>query len=118
VVRSKTANLIRRNARRTFHDLAPFIEQIADPSSHGSNPAVEVERQWEAAMVMIAMEELRRQVTEINYRVLEMRLVQGRTEAETAAVLNLTPEQVRYRKHRTQRKLQLLLAAYTGKRFE
>jgi len=118
VVRSKTANVIRRNTRRTFHNLDSFIEDVADLSSNEPDPAEVVDWQWEATMVMTAMEELRSQIPEINYRVLEMRIVEGRTEAETAAALDLTPEQVRYRKHRTLRKLQSLLAVYTGKRFE
>ena len=51
---------------------------------------------------------------ETRFRVLEMRLLEGRSEAETGAALNMTPEQVRCRKYRAQQKLQSLLAVYTG----
>lgn len=118
VVRSKTTNVIRRNNRRTIHNLDAFIEEVTDLASVEPEPAEATEWQWEATMVMTAMEELRRRVPEINYRVLEMRIVEGRSEADTATALGLTPEQVRYRKHRTKRKLESMLDTYTGKRFE
>jgi DNA-directed RNA polymerase specialized sigma24 family protein len=60
------------------------------------------------------MEELRDFVSEKTYRVLLLRLIEGRSEAETAAELDLTPEQVRYRKYRGQRKLRKILAVYSG----
>jgi len=117
VVRSKTTDVIRRNIRRSTHNLDVFIEKGAEPASDEPDPASVIEDRWNATMLRTAMEELKRQVPEVNYRVLEMRVFQERSEAETAAALDLTAEQVRYRKHRTQRKLQSLLAVYTGRQF-
>jgi RNA polymerase sigma-70 factor (ECF subfamily) len=117
VVRSKTTDVIRGNIRRSSHDLDALIEKGVEPESDEPDPAQVTEQQWDAAMVNTAMDELRRQAPEVNCRVLEMRVMEGRSEAETAAALGLTPEQVRYRKHRTQRKLQALLAVYTGRHF-
>ncbi len=117
VVRSKTTNVIRRNTRRTIHNLDTFIENVADLASTEPEPGEATEWQWDATMVMTAIEELRRHVSDVNYRVLEMRIVEGRSEAETATALGLTPEQVRYRKHRTKRKLESMLDTYTGRRF-
>ncbi len=117
VVRSKTTDVIRRNIRRSSHNLDRFIEKGAEPVSDEPDPAKVLEQQWDATMLKTAVEELKRQVSEVNYRVLDMRVMQGCSEAETAAALDLTPEQVRYRKHRTQRKLKSLLAVYTGTQF-
>lgn len=117
VVRSKTTDVIRRNNRRTIHNLDTFIDQVADLASTEPEPAGATEWRWDATMVMTAIEELRNHVSEINFRVLQMRVVEGRSEAETATALGLTREQVRYRKHRTKRKLESLLDTFTGKRF-
>jgi len=117
VVRSKTTDVIRRNVRRPSQNLEACIEKGDEPTSDEPDPAAALERQWEATMVRTAMDELRQQVSETNYRVLEMRTIEGCSEAETAAALDLTSEQVRYRKHRTQRKLQALLAVYRGEQF-
>jgi len=117
VVRSKTTDVIRRNVRRPSQNLEACIEKGDEPTSGEPDPAAALERQWEATMVRTAMDELRQQVSETNYRVLEMRTIEGCSEAETAAALDLTSEQVRYRKHRTQRKLQALLAVYRGEQF-
>ncbi len=117
VVRSKTTDVIRRNIRRASQNLDACIEKGGEPSSDEPDPATAMEQQWDATMVRTAMEELRRQVSETNYRLFQMRTIEGCSEAETAAALNLTPEQVRYRKHRTQRKLKALLAVYKGEQF-
>lgn len=117
VVRSKATDVIRRNIRRSSHNLDRFIEKGNEPASDEPDPAQVMEQQWDASMLKTAMEELKRQVPEVNYRVLEMRVFENRSEADTATTLDLTPEQVRYRKHRTQRKLQSLLAVYTGREF-
>lgn len=117
VVRNKTSDLIRRNIRTASQNLNAFIEKGIEPRGDAPDPAAMMEQQWDITMVKTAMQELQHMVPEINYRVLEMRTIEECSEAETAAALNLTPEQVRYRKHRTQRKLKTLLAVYTGKQF-
>ena len=65
-------------------------------------------------MLRAAMDELRQQVPAENYRLLEMRFLEGRSEAETGAALGLTAEQVRHRKYRLMQRLQTLLKVYTG----
>lgn len=117
VVRSKTTDVIRGNIRQASQNLDACIAQGDEPSSDEPDPATAMEQQWDTTMVRTAMDELRQQVSETNYRVFEMRTIEGCSEAETAAALNLTPEQVRYRKHRTQRKLKALLAVYRGESF-
>lgn len=117
VVRSKTTDVIRRNARRASQNLDACIEKGDEPSSDEPDPAAAMEQQWDATMLRSAMGELRQQISEINFRVFEMRTIEGCSEAETAAALDLTREQVRYRKHRAQRKPKALLAVYRGEHF-
>lgn len=117
VVHSKTADILRRQRRRAAESLDAAIDQGREPSAREPDPATIMDEQWQQAMLRTAVEELRGQVSERNYRVLQMRVFEDRSEADTAAELGLTPEQVRYRKHRMQQKLQAILAVYTGQDF-
>jgi DNA-directed RNA polymerase specialized sigma24 family protein len=60
---------------------------------------------------------LGRQVSQRSYRVLHMRYIDGRTVADIAAVLELTPGQVRSRLHRMKQKFQLLFDLYANTDF-
>jgi DNA-directed RNA polymerase specialized sigma24 family protein len=82
--------------------------------SREPDPAAAFEEKWNAALIETAVEELRTLVSPVTYNALRLRLIEGRSEAETAAALNLTPEQVRYRKHRAQQKLRAILAVFAG----
>jgi DNA-directed RNA polymerase specialized sigma24 family protein len=64
-----------------------------------------------------SLEELRQQISDVNYRILRMRLLEDRDVAQVAAVVELSPEQVRYRYHRVLRKLKTYLAVFTGQPF-
>ncbi len=68
-------------------------------------------------MLQTAIDELRTEVSELNYRVLQMRLLEAREVAEVAAELNLSLEQVSKRQHRTLKKLRARMAVYTGEHF-
>jgi len=83
----------------------------------GADPAELYERQWEDAMLQTVMDELRREVSQRSYRVLRMRLLEGRSVAEVAVALKLSPAGVRCRQHRMLRKLRARMAVYTGKHF-
>jgi RNA polymerase sigma-70 factor, ECF subfamily len=117
VVRSRTADYLRRNLRRPAEPLDAALARGAEPVSLEPDPAATFDREWQQALLRTALEELRRHVSERSYRTLEMRLFEGRSEAETAEALGLTIEQVRYRKHRMQQKLRALVAVYSGQDF-
>jgi RNA polymerase sigma-70 factor (ECF subfamily) len=117
VVRSKATDFVRRGLRQPVQNLEAAVDRDQLPDHRAADPAAAVEQQWEQALLQTALDELRARVSELSYRVLELRVLEGRSEAETAAALNLQPEQVRYRKYRTQRKLQAILAVYTGDDF-
>jgi len=118
IVRNKATDFLRSRLRRQDKHADLALDTGHEPCSREPDPAEALEDQWERAMLQTALDELRLQVSEINYRLLVMRVLEGRSEAETAAALQLTPEQVRHRKYRLQRQLQSLLSVYTGRDLE
>ncbi len=117
LVRSKATDLIRRNGRHAARSLSGESQAGKDLRGNEPDPAAVCDQQWESAMLQTAMNELRAEVSELNYRVLEMRQIEGHDVAEVAAALSLTSEQVRYRQRRMLRKLRVRMAVYTGKHF-
>jgi len=114
IVRNKATDALRTRLRyQGRHSDLPRDTGL-EPCSREPDPAAALDTQWERAMLQTTLDELRLRVPEINYRCLVMRVLEGRSEAETAAALQLTPEQVRHRKYRMQRQLQSLLSVYTG----
>jgi RNA polymerase sigma factor (sigma-70 family) len=114
LVRSKAADLFRRKARQRADRLEPadYATQVTADSDY--DPAALFEKSWERALLESVIQELRDQVSEVNYEILSMRLLQGRSVQEVASRLNVTPDQVRYRYHRVMRKLRTRLAVFTG----
>lgn len=117
VVRSKATDLIRRSMRRQAVALEAVQEKGGEPVSEEMDPAEIAYQRWEAAMVNTALAELKQRISEENYRILHLRMIEGQSEAEVAEAMGLTVEQVRYRKHRAQKKLGAILAVYTGEQF-
>lgn len=115
IVRSKATDFLRSRLRHQARGLDSALAPGDEPCGREPDPAAALEHQWQRAMLQTALDELRLRVPEINYRLLVMRVLEGRSEAETAASLQLTPEQVRHRKYRLQRQLQSLLSVYTGR---
>jgi RNA polymerase sigma factor (sigma-70 family) len=103
VVHSKVTDLHRSKTRHPTESLTSAEE--AELYASDLDPVAEYEQRRRQALVHGALDELRKQVSERNYRVLYMRSVEGRTVAETAAALGLEPEQVRLRHYRMKQKL-------------
>jgi RNA polymerase sigma-70 factor (ECF subfamily) len=118
IVRSRAIDVLRRNARespgemtRGPSDSATAAAEPVDPEWSTSSA---YEREWKTALVRTLAEELKREVSERNARLLQMRLVEGRDVATVAAALGLTPEQVWYRQHRLLKKLRARAAVFVG----
>jgi DNA-directed RNA polymerase specialized sigma24 family protein len=86
-----------------------------EPVPHESDPATACQRAWDRATLQTVLAELRTRVSELNFRLLQKRLIECQDVSDVADALHLTPEQVRYRLYRTLRKLRALMALYTGK---
>jgi RNA polymerase sigma factor (sigma-70 family) len=114
VVRSKATDVARRNRRKAL-SMEAMIQSGNEPESKQEGPNVALERQWDDAVVLTILGELRNRESTLNYRVLHMRLLEGRSVADVAAALEITSEQVWYRYHRMLKKLKAQVALYTGK---
>ena len=102
LARNKAVDSIRSQSRRLAEGLGEdAATTLVDP---GLDPATEYERHLTRAQVRSVLAELSGQVSETSFRVLYLRWIEGRTVAETAAAVELTPEQVRFRTHRLKRK--------------
>ena len=118
LVRSKAADLFRKKVRQQADRIEPSEPTARGIADSDSDPAALFEKRWESALLESVVEELRTQVSEVNYQILRMRLLEGCDVREVANQLSLTPEQVRYRHHRVMRKLRTRLAVFTGERIE
>lgn len=114
VVRSRASDMMRSNNRFGERRLSDSVLASHEPSEPGADPAVLCEREWDRVMVQTAMEDLRPDVSDLNYRVLRARLIEGHDVEEVAEDLKISREQVRYRQHRMLRKLKRKLARFTG----
>ena len=104
VARHRALNMLRR--RRSMS--AGLIEAGAALVDPGLGPFAACERLSRQARVKRVLDELSAQVSELNFQVLHQRFIDGRTSAEVADALGLTPAQVRFRLHRTKRKFREL----------
>jgi RNA polymerase sigma factor (sigma-70 family) len=117
IVRNRATDQIRRRARRPAQSLEELREAGREPGTAEADPAHLFECAWERLLLATLVSELRREVSDTNYRLLCLRLLEGRAVADVAAALGLAPEQAWYRQYRLLKKLQVRLALYTGKPF-
>ena len=106
VVRRKVIRFVRRKMRGRVVPLA----DSALLSGRENDPSIECQRQETGQIVMEMLSTFRCQLSEVNYRVLHLRWIDGRSSTEIAASVDLTKEQVRWRLHRMKRKLRALIA--------
>jgi RNA polymerase sigma factor (sigma-70 family) len=114
LVRSKAGDLLRRRQRRPAESLDAAREAGHEPADRESDPGRIIDQDWERALLETLLEELRQEVSDINWRLLRMRCLEGRDVPAVAAELGLTSEQVWYRQRRLMRKLQARVAVFTG----
>lgn len=112
LVHDKTVDLIRRRQRRRE---ATGADDLADAvPDGGADPAAALERRWQEEVVHAALAELRPDVDETNYRILELHFWDGLSAAEMAPRVGLTAEQVSARQHRLLKKVRARITAYCG----
>jgi RNA polymerase sigma factor (sigma-70 family) len=107
IVRGKTANLRRFHKRRVFQGNSDTLQTAVDV--HAS-PARTLE---EKEMFTLAWNQLKRNLSECNFQVLQLRLVEDRPVAEVAEQLGLSHEQVWYRYHRARREVAEIASAWS-----
>lgn len=117
LVRSKASDMLRSRGRRPADSLDAAREAGHEPADREADPAKSLEQEWERALLETLLEELRQEVSETNWRLLQMRCLEGREVADVARELGLESEQVWYRQRRLLKKLQARAAVFTGREF-
>jgi RNA polymerase sigma-70 factor (ECF subfamily) len=104
VARNRAVDLLRRGRRLIVGlDLDRFAQV-----DHGPEPADECEGRRTRILVRRVLAELSAEVSARSFQVLYQRGLEGRSNAEVAEALGLTPEQVRSRNYRMRRKFREL----------
>lgn len=117
IVMSVSVDLFRERAKlpKNLNGRGHTIdERNGSPSRKGDESHL---LEWRRSMNATLLNRIRGQISKRNYRLIEMRFLEGRSVAETAAALRLTHRQVWYRQHRVLVKLRKLATAYTGGMF-
>jgi RNA polymerase sigma factor (sigma-70 family) len=114
LVRSKSCDLLKRKRRLSTENLDTARAGGIEPIANSADPADSIDRQWKRALLQTVMQEVREEVSNTNWRLLQMRFVEGADIAEIAEELGISPEQVRYRQRRLVKKLRLRAKALTG----
>jgi RNA polymerase sigma-70 factor (ECF subfamily) len=113
LIRNQALNFVRQKARHPVK-FADNIE-MSDIADQGQ------EKQWGACwdreFLQHIVEEVGKRVSPLNHRLMVFRWLEGRSLAETAALLDLSEKQVKYRLHRLFCKLRAALAVYRGESF-
>lgn len=112
VVRSKATNHARRRQRQKAQSLPD--DSRYGPTDQHAEPTDEFDRAWELEVFHTGVDQLREHVTPRTYQVFTMRVIEGRSVAETAQATELSPREVSARCSRAAAKLKEMLAIYTG----
>ena len=106
VTRNQAVDALRRRRRLT----AEWYDDAFDIVDEDPGPAASYDRVSTQARVRSVLDELSDRAPALSFQVLYLRAIDGRTTAEVADTLSLTPEQVRSRLHRMMRKFRDLFA--------
>ncbi|WP_020466140.1 RNA polymerase sigma factor [Singulisphaera acidiphila] len=108
VARNKAVDVIRRKCRRPMASLSTeVLAGLRD--GRAEDPATLLEREVLCTAVRAVVARLPDVVSESSFRVFLLRWDEGRSMAEIAAALGMTPAQARFRYHRVTRTLRRLL---------
>src|SRR5262249_35485554 len=105
LVRSKACDILHRKTRRAAESLDAARMAANEPADRGADSQEILEGLWEKALLETLLGELRPEVSETNWRLLQMRFVEGREVADIADTLGLSAPEVRYRQRRLLKKL-------------
>ena len=106
IVLSKANDILRSRRRHPFQDLQD--EGVVAVATRESDPALAYERHRRQTIVHHVLSKLHDCVSTVNYQVLRLRSLEGRSVSETAAALGLTTNRVRSRHHRMMKKFSRL----------
>lgn len=117
LVRSKAGDLVRHKRRHPTQSLGDALGTDLEPLSREPSPSDVTDQRWEHELLQTVLAEVQPELSEIDRQVLQLRCLQDRPVAEVAAVLGLSPENIRVRRHRVLQKLRAHVAVYCGRDF-
>jgi len=112
LVHSKATDLIRRRSRHPTESLDGHAEEGL--LGRDGDPATTYEHRCLQQLVHDALAKLRHRVSPSDYRLFHLKWIEGRSVAEIASSLNLTPEKVSCRLHRVKQKFRCLIRLCSG----
>jgi len=114
LVRNKGCDVLQRRARRQTESLDVARRTGQEPVDRGLDPRDVIDGHWKQSLLEALLQDLRNQISEKNWRLLQMRFVEACSVSEVATELGLAQAEVRYRQHRLVKKLRRRAAALTG----
>ncbi len=115
LVRSRATDMFRRRARQPAALLGESLQQGFEPPGREGDPSARSEQAWTDAVMQTMVLKLQAEVSELNFEIFRLRSLEGVGVAESAEAVGVTCDQIRYRHHRTMKKLKALAAVYLGK---
>ena len=114
VLRNCALNMLRAKKRHPVElGRERELDAVVDPHP---GPEDELEALWERERAASLLPMLKEKLPEKEYRLLELRYVEGHSPTEMARRLGLQPAQVSYRLYRLLKKLRKLLGVYYGEK--
>jgi len=117
VVRSRATDMFRRRSRRPVTLLGDSIREGFEPPGREPDPSTRYDDAWQEAVLQTMVLKLEAEVSELNFEIFRLRSLEGIGIPETAEKVGVTVNQVRYRHHRTMKKLKAIAALYLGRDF-
>jgi RNA polymerase sigma factor (sigma-70 family) len=117
VVRSRATDMFRRRSRRPVTLLGDSIREGFEPPGREPDPSTRYDDAWQEAVLQTMVLKLEAEVSELNFEIFRLRSLEGIGIPETAEKVGVTVNQIRYRHHRTMKKLKAIAALYLGRDF-
>lgn len=114
LVRSESCNLLRQRSARQAISLNAELHPDCEPLQLDTTVEDAMEQEWEQALLVTILRDIRDEVSPINWRLLQMQFQQKSDVEEIARELGLEPQQVRDRQRRLFKKLRQRATALTG----
>lgn len=115
LVRSRATDMFRRRSRDVTLAVGDIGQAGLEPVGREADPAASEHEEWETALVQTMLLKLQSDVSELNFEIFRLRSLEGVSIEDTAKCVGISEERVRYRHHRTMKKLKAIAAFYTGR---
>ena len=107
--------MFRRRARQPAALLGESLQQGFEPPGREADPSARSDQAWTDAVIQTMVLKLQTEVSELNFEIFRLRALEGVSVTESAEAVGVTCDQIRYRHHRTMKKLKALASQYLGK---